>query len=119
MVSRLRRFVRDIYILAVVVYARRPGALVHIARARPSRPLGLALGPHPFPPPPPATKKLKEMAAVAVVHGRSSSAPASIEGDSGILLPASRFYDEESQRISNLIDEELRVSNSMSFCSFC
>lgn len=49
-------------------------------------------------------------AAVPVVHGRSSSAPASIEGDSGILLPPNRFYDEESQRISNLIDEELRVS---------
>ncbi|KAF9063181.1 guanine nucleotide binding protein, alpha subunit [Rhodocollybia butyracea] len=46
--------------------------------------------------------------AVPVVQGRSSSAPASIEGDSGILLPPNRFYDEESQRISNLIDEELR-----------
>ncbi|KAJ3757343.1 guanine nucleotide binding protein, alpha subunit [Lentinula raphanica] len=46
--------------------------------------------------------------AVPIAHGRSSSAPASIEGDSGILLPANRFYDEESQRISNLIDEELR-----------
>ncbi|KIK54115.1 hypothetical protein GYMLUDRAFT_49042 [Collybiopsis luxurians FD-317 M1] len=47
-------------------------------------------------------------AAVAVAHGRSSSAPASIEAESGILLPPNRFYDEESQRISNLIDEELR-----------
>ncbi|KAE9394707.1 guanine nucleotide binding protein, alpha subunit [Gymnopus androsaceus JB14] len=46
--------------------------------------------------------------AVPIVQGRSSSAPASIEGDSGILLPPNRFYDEESQRISNLIDEELR-----------
>ncbi|KAJ4488930.1 guanine nucleotide binding protein, alpha subunit [Lentinula edodes] len=47
-------------------------------------------------------------AAVPIAQGRSSSAPASIEGDSGVLLPANRFYDEESQRISNLIDEELR-----------
>jgi hypothetical protein len=46
--------------------------------------------------------------AVPVAYGRSSSAPASIEGDSGILLPPNRFYDEESQRISNLIDEEIR-----------
>ncbi|KAJ3733423.1 guanine nucleotide binding protein, alpha subunit [Lentinula guzmanii] len=46
--------------------------------------------------------------AVPIAYGRSSSAPASIEGDSGILLPPNRFYDEESQRISNLIDEELR-----------
>ncbi|KAJ3859045.1 guanine nucleotide binding protein, alpha subunit [Lentinula novae-zelandiae] len=50
-------------------------------------------------------------AAVPIAQGRSSSAPASIEGDSGVLLPANRFYDEESQRISNLIDEELRAKS--------
>ncbi|KAJ3806855.1 guanine nucleotide binding protein, alpha subunit [Lentinula lateritia] len=49
--------------------------------------------------------------AVPIAQGRSSSAPASIEGDSGVLLPPNRFYDAESQRISNLIDEELRAKS--------
>ncbi|KAK7043117.1 hypothetical protein VNI00_008471 [Paramarasmius palmivorus] len=41
-------------------------------------------------------------------HTRSASAPPSVLEESGILLPANRFYNEESQRINDRIDEELR-----------
>ncbi|KAI3602725.1 putative g-protein alpha subunit [Moniliophthora roreri] len=41
-------------------------------------------------------------------HTRSASAPPSVLEESGILLPPNRFYNEESQRINDRIDEELR-----------
>ena len=43
-------------------------------------------------------------------HTRSQSAPPEVEAP--ILLPANdkRFYNEESQRINDRIDEEIRVS---------
>ncbi|KAF5346306.1 hypothetical protein D9758_011509 [Tetrapyrgos nigripes] len=45
-------------------------------------------------------------------HARSASAPPSIE-ESGILLPPNRFYNEESQRISNMIDDELKKESAL------
>ncbi|KAK7448786.1 hypothetical protein VKT23_013516 [Stygiomarasmius scandens] len=45
-------------------------------------------------------------------HGRSASAPPSILEESGILLPPNRFYNEESQRISNMIDDELKKESA-------
>ncbi|THU90902.1 G-alpha-domain-containing protein [Dendrothele bispora CBS 962.96] len=45
-------------------------------------------------------------------HGRSASAPPSIE-ESGVLLPPNRFYNEESQRISNMIDDELKKESAL------
>lgn len=42
-------------------------------------------------------------------HRRSASVPVTLEAQ-GVLRPVDQFYDAEAQRISNIIDEGLKVS---------